>query len=547
MRLACAAVFVFLAACAAQRDAPRVAAATTQAAPRPEMFEPPPAAPAAPKLPPVTVQLYVMSQCPFGVQAENSFAAAIDHLGDAIDLQVDFIGERGADGTLISMHGPREVRADMVQACAQHLSPRWFELIRCQNRNTREIDTNWETCAADLHMPVDRIRACAEGQLGERLLGASFERTRLKGTRSSPTIYIAGHEYEGGRKPVELMRAVCSAYGDEKPSACDDIPVPPRVNVTILSDKRCAECEPRQLRAGVARIVATPVFRELDYGDAEGKQLFGEIGPAKLPAVIFDASLAADQEAAEQLRRSLDRRNGHLVADAGDWSPQCHDDGGCKLDECKDELVCRKEAPKKLDVFIMSQCPYAVKGMNAMKEVLEHFDKHGTKIDFAVHFIGKGDAANLLSMHGQDEVDEDVREACVFKHYGKTRAFFKYVWCRNRNIKDTDWRTCTGKDTAVDAKLLEKCSEQTDEGKKLLEKSFAESEAIGFGASPTWLTNDKFRFSAIDAETIKANFCAHNPKLPGCDKNFDGTPATARPTVTPPPAANDPPTPGCGN
>ena len=55
-----------------------------------------------------------------------------------------------------------------------------------------------------------------------------------------------------------------------------------------------------------------------------------------------------------------------------------------------------------------------------------------------------------------------------------------------------------------------------DEGKKLLEKSFQESADTGMSASPTWLTNNKFKFSGIDAEKIKTEVCAHN-KLAGCD------------------------------
>ena len=34
-------------------------------------------------------------------------------------------------------------------------------------------------------------------------------------------------------------------------------------------------------------------------------------------------------------------------------------------------LLCREEKKNALDVFVMSQCPYGVLGLDAMKEVLD--------------------------------------------------------------------------------------------------------------------------------------------------------------------------------
>jgi hypothetical protein len=117
-------------------------------------------------------------------------------------------------------------------------------------------------------------------------------------------------------------------------------------------------------------------------------------------------------------------------------------------------------------------------------------------------------------MHGQGEVDEDIREACAIEHYGKDFKFMDYVLCRNKNIKDANWQSCTGTNGIETAKM-ESCF-SGDEGKQILEKSFKYSQASGMSASPTWLVNGKYKFSGIDAETIKTNVCKYN-KLAGCD------------------------------
>ena len=115
----------------------------------------------------VKVELYAMSQCPYGVQAENGFKDAVEKLGGDVDFKVEFIGQTGATGELTSMHGPKEVRGDMIQMCAQKHTPKWFQLMLCQNKNSKEVDTNWEACANELGAPVDALRACVDGEEGK--------------------------------------------------------------------------------------------------------------------------------------------------------------------------------------------------------------------------------------------------------------------------------------------------------------------------------------------------------------------------------------------
>jgi predicted DsbA family dithiol-disulfide isomerase len=486
----------------------------------------------------VPVELYVMSQCPYGVQAENGFKEVVEKFGADIDFKVHFIGQGSAETELTSMHGPNEVKGDMVQACAMKYSPKWFDLILCQNKAMKEVATNWEACAREVGAPADKLAECVNGPEGKQLLAASFKKAQEKGARGSPTIYIGGQQYQGGRRPADFMKAICGAYQGNKPAACSDIPESPKVNVTILSDKRCAECDTKRYEGQVRSKVANPVMKTLDYSDAEGKKLFDAIKPANLPAIVFDGTLDADKEAAQAFGRGLRQAGDYKVMGAGQWNPACADEGGCNLDECKPTLQCRPEEPNKLEVFVMSQCPFGVKGLNAMEEVLANFKKNDAKLDFQVHFIGNGDAkAGLTSMHGQGEVDEDIREACAIEHYGKDFKFMDYVLCRNKNIKDANWQSCTGGTTGIDTAKMDSCF-SGDEGKGLLEKSFKYSQASGMSASPTWLVNGKYKFSGIDAETIKTNVCKYN-KLAGCDAKLTGQ--------APPPAGGQAPAaPGCG-
>jgi len=180
--------------------------------------------------------------------------------------------------------------------------------------------------------------------------------------------------------------------------------------------------------------------------------------------------------------------------------------------------------------------PVRLQAGDALKEVVSNFKAAGEKLDLAIHYIGDGDAASgLQSMHGPGEVSEDLREICAQEHYGKDLKFMDYIWCRNKNIRDAGWESCTGGSTGIDTEEIKKCSEG-EEGKKLLEKSFALSKASSVSGSPTWLANNKFKFSGRDPESIKGAICSHNKDMKGCDKALTGPQQNAAPAAA-----------GCGN
>lgn len=467
----------------------------------------------------VKVDLFIMSQCPYGVQAFNGMKDAIKQLGNDVDFNVEYIGNTTPSGDLSSMHGPNEVTGNIIQMCAnKHIPAKYIDFVSCQNKNYREVATNWEACATEVGVQPDKLRACIKGEEGKKMLAESFQRAQQKGATGSPTIYIGGKQYSGGRRTNDFLRAICAEYKGKKPQVCTSIPEAPKVNVTILSDKRCTECQPERYQGMIKARVANPVVKIVDYSDPEGQKLYEATKPGNLPVIIFDKTLEADKEAADQFKRGAREAGEYKVAPlGGEWNPVCMGEGGCDKEECKNTIACRKEEKNKLEVFVMSQCPFGVKALNAMEEVLKNFDK---KIDFKVNFIGGGDAkSGLTGMHGQAEVDENIREICAIKHYPKDYKWMEYVLCRNKDIRSTKWEECAKGDIKAD--VIKKCFEG-DEGKQLLEASYKYSQGLGFGASPTWLANNKYKFSGVDAETIKKNLCEHNKELKGCENKLSG-------------------------
>jgi len=481
----------------------------------------------------VEVVLHVMSQCPFGVEAENIMKEAIEKIGrDRVDLKLEFIGNEPQPGQLSSMHGENELKGDLLQACAQKYAPeKLLDLLECMNKNYREIPNNFDDCAKQVGVDGAKIRACADGDEGKQLLSASFKRSREKGARGSPTIFIAGQRYEGARRADMFARKICENYKTEKPEGCKNIPEPKKIGLTVLTDKRCKECRLEPLLGRLKSMMPGIQEKILDYNDPEGRALYESLkdkGVKLLPAFLFEPVVMEDPGSAQVQRFLVDAGPYKLLNTGAKFDPtaeicdnQVDDDNNGKVDcddpSCQGQLVCRPTIEKDLKVFVMSMCPFGMKAENSMKEVLEAFKEDN--INFRIHFIADEKAPGEFSaLHGQPEVEENIRQLCVMKYYPKDYKYMEYIWCRNENIRDPNWQECVKK-AGMDVAKIEKCA-TGDEGKKLHSEDIKVAKALGFGASPTWLANNRFKFSGISPAQIQQHFCSYNKDLKGCSKTL---------------------------
>lgn len=147
-----------------------------------------------------------------------------------------------------------------------------------------------------------------------------------------------------------------------------------------------------------------------------------------------------------------------------------------------------QEVPKndkpKVELYVMSFCPYGNLAEETMASVYELLK---SKIDFKVHYIVDVSSEKVSSLHGQPEVDQDMREACVLNESGMSKwwAFVLYV---NKNCgSDGSCWEAAAKNAGLDSKKITSCV-----SKKGLELMKAEAEATnkaGARGSPTLIIN----------------------------------------------------------
>lgn len=485
-----------------------------------------PAPKKAPPPPPVEFDLFLMSKCPFGVQVLEKIFPVADQLGDRLKLRLDYIVSENAEGGFSALHGEPEVQGNKQQLCAMELahSPAaWRRFIACQNRKWRDIPAGWGPCADEAEIKRETLMACVEGAQGDALLRASMVRSAANKAHGSPTILVAGQAYQGPRTVKAFTRAVCNLAPTPPPAACQALPPEVEVHAVVLSDERCGKAcnTDRAVKALRGRFFPRLKVTALDYGDPEGKRLFQQLALKKLPAILFKAGVER-AEMYPRIERWLQLRGTYRylrVPASFDPAAEICDNGkddtgngkaDCADPSCGAKLTCRDEVPGRLDLFVMSQCPYGVKALDAMREVLGRFKK----LDFRVHYIAdeKPDGG-FSALHGQPEVEENIRQLCARKLFGKRDLYMRYIWCRNKNYRTSHWRRCAR--APMSARLMDRCVKRR--GGKLLAKDLKLAKALGVNASPTWLVNNRHKFSGITAEAVRRNLCKHNPGLKGCE------------------------------
>lgn len=173
------------------------------------------------------VNLFVMSFCPYGIQAENYMKPAVDLLGEKIDIKIRFIANIQNDN-VVSLHGANEAMEDRRQLCIMKYYDQktyWNYLIEIDNNcssvysDANALETCWKNAANKFNIDTAKIDACSKGSESIDMLKADEQLAQKYGVSGSPTLIINGEQYSGDRGSEAFKQAICSGFSS-KPSEC---------------------------------------------------------------------------------------------------------------------------------------------------------------------------------------------------------------------------------------------------------------------------------------------------------------------------------------
>ena len=178
------------------------------------------------------VDLYTMSFCPFGTQAETVMRPVVDLLGKKADISVRYITTVGGQtvDSVDSLHGPAEAYEDILQLCIMKSYPEkfWDYLKDFNNQcypvwqNATRLDSCRKNVTAALGIDLPKIETCANGAEGLALVELDAAESEATGARASPTLFINGVKYAGARTPEAYKQAICNSF-DTAPAECTTV------------------------------------------------------------------------------------------------------------------------------------------------------------------------------------------------------------------------------------------------------------------------------------------------------------------------------------
>ena len=171
------------------------------------------------------VELFVMSFCPFGNQAEDGMYPAYNLLKDYADIKLRYIVsyKDSTQTTFTSLHGDQEATQDMRELCVAKYNPdKLWTFVEAINQDctAQNADTCWVATANKVGLDTTQIKQCQKDE-GNNLLTTEYTASQQYGVQGSPTLIINGATVGGDRTPEGYKNTICSAFNDStKPAAC---------------------------------------------------------------------------------------------------------------------------------------------------------------------------------------------------------------------------------------------------------------------------------------------------------------------------------------
>ncbi len=181
-----------------------------------------------PKTSKPSVELFVMSLCPYGLQAEKGILPVANLLKDKIDFKIKFV--------FYAMHGKKEIDENTNQYCIQKEQPtKLNSYLSCY------VDSGDSSgCLVSSGIDLNKLTACISAADKQFKITENFEdqSSWLSGqfpkydvdladntkydVGGSPTLIINGVQANSARDPASLLKAICAAF-TKAPAECSQV------------------------------------------------------------------------------------------------------------------------------------------------------------------------------------------------------------------------------------------------------------------------------------------------------------------------------------
>lgn len=172
-----------------------------------------------------SVELFVMSYCPYGLQMQKALLPVMELLKDKADISIKFVS--------YIMHDKKEIDENNLQYCLENeQQDKLVPYLKCFT-----VSGDSASCLKEVKVSESKLNSCISAT--DKKFGTTVayndkstwlsgyyplypvhqELNELYGVQGSPTLVINGKQVQVARSPEAVKQAVCASF-EEQPSEC---------------------------------------------------------------------------------------------------------------------------------------------------------------------------------------------------------------------------------------------------------------------------------------------------------------------------------------
>jgi len=166
-----------------------------------------------------TVELFVMTHCPYGTQAEKGMIPTLEALGNKIDGSIKFVH--------YFMHeGPGEEPEETPrQVCIrEEQGDKYLDYLKCfleGNGESPYVGKDPSTCMQEVGIDETKVTQCISSGKADEYYAADSELSQGYGVQGSPSLVVNGMIVSSARDSASYLSAICSAF-NAAPEECNE-------------------------------------------------------------------------------------------------------------------------------------------------------------------------------------------------------------------------------------------------------------------------------------------------------------------------------------
>ncbi|MFN8357668.1 MAG: T9SS type A sorting domain-containing protein [Spirosomataceae bacterium] len=139
----------------------------------------------------VNLELFVMSQCPYGVMAEEAIIPLVKEFGNQIDFRIQYIVQPNQKGGFKSLHGDAELNENLRQLIiAKHFPEKWLDYLLSRAKNYRT--DQWQVAAQAVGIDISFVESQMNQSETIEMIASHSNYVASRKVYGSPSVFVDG-------------------------------------------------------------------------------------------------------------------------------------------------------------------------------------------------------------------------------------------------------------------------------------------------------------------------------------------------------------------